>query len=613
VLNAVSSQESLGRPCRGNGGLDWSRFRDSRTRTARRDVLPARPLQCRVLLPPQSAFRVSSALHFSHAAQHDVLLLTPFAGHEQADAEFNRESVAFVRELPARTEPTQEYYAPYTTQAAWKVLRTIDWTHMHHEQTYDILADRDIPWQDKKSWTDRSVRYYLTNDVAFSPAPLEVTMHRAAVMMKPYFTLFRNYYPKSNNYFYAAHWWHPVIYEAQMLGGNDGEQEMMVKQTDAVFYGQVLEKRPQRMLLLREAAPRYARFSPESANIFDNLHMFHGITYDILAYEGWSIEQKRAELYRVIAALGYQPGDEALARKFPVPHPDMDPRVYAPWLKSVQGEMARIMEEMLDEMLPMMMPEGMTPEAHEKLLAQFRLKMAPGLQPGEHPGSLHDALKALMPGMRMSPGSMEPGATPEKMVEIMLVGWRKKYAALPEAEPMPMADIGKSFLLGRQRTLIQDAEFAVEQLVEVAVRALSPGVNDPFTAINCIDWLGAALSFLANRRLSSPLHHGGDGRLCVVMAPYTYEGILNAAFNPLRQHTRTNEAVVIRLMDMINLLAEGDLPPVYRDALARHACLIHEDAVGRLPDGRDRTDLEQRYQHVVKTMQAKRQQERTER
>ncbi len=53
--------------------------------------------------------------------------------------------------------------------------------------------------------------------------------------------------------------------------------------------------------------PRYARMSPESANIFDNLHMLHGIAYSILAYPGWSIEEKRAEMYRVIEAMGYQP------------------------------------------------------------------------------------------------------------------------------------------------------------------------------------------------------------------------------------------------------------------------------------------------------------------
>jgi len=382
------------------------------------------------------AFRVSSALHFSHAKQHDVLLLTPLNDHERADNDFDRESLDFVEKLKARTEPTQEYYAPYTARAAWRVLRAIDWTHQHHEQTYDIMSDVGIPWQNKKQWTDRSVAYYLKNDVAFSPAPLDVTMRRAAVMMKPYSTLFRSYYPRSNNFFYGAHWWHPVIYEAIMIGGNKN-QEKTVLETDDTYYREVLKKRPERMLLLREVAPRYSRMTPESANIFDNLHMFHGITYDILAYEGWNMDQKRAELYRVIKALSYQPGDEKLARKFKTPHPDMDPRRYEAWMVSPEGEMSRIMMEMMEEMMPMMMP-GMSADMYEKMMAEFKKKMMPGMQQGEMAGSLHDAMMKMMPNMKMDPASMEPGQTHQMMVDMMLKGWEKKYGTMPDIAPMPM-------------------------------------------------------------------------------------------------------------------------------------------------------------------------------
>ena len=119
------------------------------------------------------------------------------------------------------------------------------------------------------------------------------------------------------------------------------------------MYNAVLKERPERMLLSREMMPRYSRMSPESANIFDNLHMLHGIAYDILAYEGWTPAQKRAELYRVIEAMSYQPGDEKLVRKFKTPYPNMDPRQYEPWMKAFDGDMNRIMIEMHEEMMPM--------------------------------------------------------------------------------------------------------------------------------------------------------------------------------------------------------------------------------------------------------------------
>jgi hypothetical protein len=384
------------------------------------------------------AFRIASAIHFSHGIQHDILQLTPIEQHKATDIATDADYLSCVYS-PPRTEPPMELFGPYVARIAFGLYRAIDWTHMHHEQTYDILSEKSIPWNQKKEWTDRAVQYYLEkHDIPRSPAPLDVTMRRAAVMMKPYATLFRNYYPQSNNFFYAAHWWHPVIYEAMMIGGNDPEQEKMVQETNAAYFSQVLQDRPKRMLLSREAMPRYSRLSPESANIFDNLHMLHGIAYDILAYEKWTPEQKKDELDRVIQAMSYQPGDERYVRKFNIPRPDMDPRVYGEWLKGVDGEMNRIMEEMMQEMMPLMSSGEMDPQMHKKMMNQFRMKLEPGMQEGEHPGSIMDAMKKVMPDMKMKPESMEPGATPKEMVNAMLRGWEEKYGNLPDIEPISM-------------------------------------------------------------------------------------------------------------------------------------------------------------------------------
>ena len=387
----------------------------------------------------EESYRNSAAIHFAHGKQHDILQLTPLHDSPHQDGKADAEFVDMIYHPPVN-EPVMEYWAPYTARTIWKLYRAIDWTHMHHEQTYDILSDKSIAWSEKKAWTDRAVDYYLHRElegIPRSPAPLDVTMRRAAVMMKPYFAYFRNKYPHSNNFFYAAHWWHPVIYEAQMLGGNGEKQDEMVDQTNQTFYREVLRDRPKRMLLSREAMPRYSRMSPESANIFDNLHMLHGIAYDLLAYEGWTVEEKRKEMYRVIKAMSYQPGDEQLARKFKV-HPDIDPRVYSDWMKGAEGDMNRIMREMMEEMMPMMMPQGMSPDMREKVMAQFRMKLSPGMQEAEMEGSLHDALHKLMPGMKMMPESMKPGESSAKMVEVMLDGWRHKYGGMPDIEPISM-------------------------------------------------------------------------------------------------------------------------------------------------------------------------------
>ena len=57
----------------------------------------------------------------------------------------------------------------------------------------------------------------------------------------------------------------------------------------------------------------------------------------------------------------------------------------------------------------------------------------------------------------------------------------------------------RAHVTGPYRTLAQDLAFAVDQLVEIAIRALSPAVNDTFTALTCIDWLGEGLCKIAPR------------------------------------------------------------------------------------------------------------------
>ena len=387
-----------------------------------------------------AAYRFGAAIHFAHGKAHDVPQLTPLDRASEVDRQFDAEMVHYVHSTP-RIEPHMEYWGPHTGLFVWDLYRAIDWTHMHHEQTYDILSSREIPWAEKAKWTDRSVEYYLKwIDIPRSTAPLDVTMRRAGTMMKPYFAYFRTYYPESAKFFYVAHWWHPAIYEAQMMGGNDEEQHEAVQSTHKLTHTQVLNDRPKRMLLSREMMPRYSRMSPESANIFDNLHMLHGIAYSILSYPHYTEAEKRDELYRVIEAMKEQPGDRELARKFPLPKPDMDPRVYEDWMKSVRSPglgMNEIMAEMLREMWPKMSHDGAA-EPPPEVWEQFWLKVEPGMQPGEKPGSLHEAIMAVYPNMKMNKEAMKPGKSPKKMVKAMLKGWREKHGKMPPVPPLSL-------------------------------------------------------------------------------------------------------------------------------------------------------------------------------
>ena len=222
-----------------------------------------------------------------------------------------------------------------------------------------------------------------------------------------------------------------------MIAGNR-DQEIAIKAVQDVMYREIIPARPGRMVLSREIMPRYSRMSPETANIFDNLHMLHGVAYSILAYEGWSVEQKRAEMYRVIAAMGHQPGDEEYARKFRGPYPIYDPRTYPAWVRSPMGAMSQIMMEMLMEMLPMMYPQGLAKGERAAVMQQMMKNGRLGIESGEVEASLHDAIMAVAPGMKMMPGAAEPGQAPQMMVDMMVERWRRKAERMPDLPSIDM-------------------------------------------------------------------------------------------------------------------------------------------------------------------------------
>ncbi len=158
--------------------------------------------------------------------------------------------------------------------------------------------------------------------------------------------------------------------------------------------------------------------------------------------------------------------------------------------------------------------------------------------------------------------------------------------------------IRETLILGRQRTEHQDVEFPVNQLVEIAVRALSPGINDPFTAIRCIDQLSVALSHLAAKEFPSPYRYDNDNVLRLIVEPVTFTGIIDEAFNQIRQYGSTSVAVMIRLLEAITTIAERTGNKKYRCCLLHHANAI-ERASRQISEQLDRQDIEARYQAAI--------------
>lgn len=161
-----------------------------------------------------------------------------------------------------------------------------------------------------------------------------------------------------------------------------------------------------------------------------------------------------------------------------------------------------------------------------------------------------------------------------------------------------------AFICGRHPTPEQDVEYAIRQIVEVAVRALSPGVNDPFTAINCIDALGTAICRIARQGLPGPLRYDEQGRLRVVTRVTTLEGVIDGAFNQIRQYGRNSVAVTIRLLEVIAKCGEQLTAPEQRDVLFRHADMVYHQSQEAVAEPRDRKDIQQRWDAIVRAFGA---------
>ena len=151
------------------------------------------------------------------------------------------------------------------------------------------------------------------------------------------------------------------------------------------------------------------------------------------------------------------------------------------------------------------------------------------------------------------------------------------------------AAIDRNVVIGRHRTLTQDSEFGIAQIVEIAIRALSPAVNDTFTGVACVDWLADALLVLAEQRPLEGNWFDANGELRVWIPDVRLERLAKFAFDQIRQAAATTPAVMIRQLEVIARIAP-QMPDAARRALAEQADAIRETATGFV--ALDRRDLE---------------------
>jgi uncharacterized membrane protein len=158
--------------------------------------------------------------------------------------------------------------------------------------------------------------------------------------------------------------------------------------------------------------------------------------------------------------------------------------------------------------------------------------------------------------------------------------------------------MARAHVTGPNRTLTQDLTFAIDQLVEIAIRALSPAVNDTFTALTCIDWLSDGLCKLTARWKPRRVHRDREANVRVIAADAPYSRFVERAFDKIRQAGKAMPAVMIRQLDALAKVMEFATTTEQRAALLEQADMIWRLCEDSVSEPNDREDVRRRYDLV---------------
>jgi uncharacterized membrane protein len=169
----------------------------------------------------------------------------------------------------------------------------------------------------------------------------------------------------------------------------------------------------------------------------------------------------------------------------------------------------------------------------------------------------------------------------------------------PEAAPLVRQALGRAHVVGPYRTLSQDVSFGIDQLVEIGIRALSAAVNDTFTALTCIDWLGENLCKIVAQWHPARVHRDGRGFIRVIAAEPSYERLVQRSFEKIRQSSLGMPAVMIRMLEALARIMAETTTEGQRRVLLEQASMIDRATERSVPEAADRADIRRRYEAIL--------------
>lgn len=164
-----------------------------------------------------------------------------------------------------------------------------------------------------------------------------------------------------------------------------------------------------------------------------------------------------------------------------------------------------------------------------------------------------------------------------------------------------IAELQAAYSIDRYRTVEQDCLFGIRQLVDIALRALSPGINDTTTAMMCVDYLTAILSRLASRSIPSPLRHE-DGKLRVITLAPTFASMIAVSFDQIRASAAGNVAVMLQMLHSLQTIGSLTASPSRRKVLREQMQWIAEVADRTITSPHDRTRFDSTLDHASQSL-----------
>jgi len=159
----------------------------------------------------------------------------------------------------------------------------------------------------------------------------------------------------------------------------------------------------------------------------------------------------------------------------------------------------------------------------------------------------------------------------------------------------------RGHITGPYRTLTQDISFGFDQLVEIALRALSPAINDTFTAMTCVDWIGDCLCRISNSWRPQRIRRDTTGHIRVIAYQADFDRLVERAFEKVRQASDGMPAVMIRQLESLAKIIDQTPDSSRRATLLREAERIQRASLRTVAEAADRDDVTRRYE-VVRAM-----------